>query len=408
VGDAPEVHVSLVGRRDLAGEIHRQLRRAILDGRLLPGGRLPPTRELARRLSVSRTTVAVAYDRLTGEGFVTARVGAGTFVSEAAGPRGRPRPAGGALRPRPAWGSITVPTVFDRPATFDFRPGVPDARLFPYQTWRRLLAQQLRPDAVGDGTYGDPAGHPGLRQAIARHVGASRAVQAGPGQVVVANGTQQAVDLVARVLLEPGDRVAVETPGYGPPRRLLTSLGAEVVGVPVDAEGLVVEAIPPGVRLVTVSPSHQFPLGMAMSLPRRLALLAWAERCVGPFTTASSATAAGRSSPCRPWTRAAGSCTWGRSPRPCWPPCASGSWSCPSRWSPRSGRPSSWRTGTPPCPSRPPWPGSSTRATWPATSAACAWDAGTPSQPGFALGYGAIGTDRIEEGLARLRRCFDG
>jgi GntR family transcriptional regulator / MocR family aminotransferase len=274
-----DVHVSLVGRKDLTGEIYRQLRRAILDGRLPPGGRLPPTRELAWRLSVSRTTVEVAYDRLTGEGFVSARRGAGTFVSEAvAGSPGQPGPAGGVLRPRPLWEAITVPRVVEeRLAEFDFRPGIPDAELFPYQTWRRLLAQQLRPAAVAGGAYGDPAGHPDLRRAIARHVGVSRGVQTAAGQVVT-NGTQQAVDLVARVLLEPGDRVAVETPGYWPLGRLLASLGAEVFPVPVDAEGLVVEAIPPGVRLVTVSPSHQFPLGMAMSLPRRMALLAWAER----------------------------------------------------------------------------------------------------------------------------------
>jgi hypothetical protein len=248
-GDAVEVHVSLVGRKDLSGEIYRQLRRAILDGRLPPCGRLPPTRELARRLSVSRTTVAVAYDRLTGEGFVSARIGAGTFVGEAvAGSPGQPRPAGGVLRPRPLWEAITVPRVVEeRLAEYDFRPGIPDAELFPYQTWRRLLAQQLRPAAVAGGAYGDPAGHPDLRRAIARHVGVSRGVQTAAGQVVVTNGTQQAVDLVARVLLEPGDRVAVETPGYTPLVRLLASLGAEVLPVPVDAEGLVVEAIGPAV-----------------------------------------------------------------------------------------------------------------------------------------------------------------
>jgi GntR family transcriptional regulator / MocR family aminotransferase len=274
-----EVHVSLVGRKDLAGEIYRQLRRAILDGRLPPGGRLPATRELARRLDVSRTTVTVAYDRLTGEGFITSRVGAGTFVGDdVAGPAGPDRPGRGALRPRPLWDAIAVPTVFDKPARFDFRTGIPDATLFPYQSWRRLLVRQLRPAAVGLGAYGDPAGHPGLRQAIARHVGLARGVQAGAEEVVVTNGTQQAVDVVARVLLAPGDRVAVESPGYGPPRRLMASLGAEVLGVPVDDQGLVVEAIPPRTRLVYVTPSHQFPLGMAMSLPRRLALLAWAER----------------------------------------------------------------------------------------------------------------------------------
>jgi GntR family transcriptional regulator/MocR family aminotransferase len=171
-----------------------------------------------------------------------------------------------------------VPTGFDKPARFDFRTGIPDATLFPYQSWRRLLARQLRPAAVGSGAYGDPAGHAGLRLAIARHIGLARGVQAGAEVVVVTNGTQQAVDLVARVLLAPGDRVAVESPGYGPPRRLLASLGAEVVGVPVDDHGLVVEAVPPRTRLVYVTPSHQFPLGTAMSLPRRLALLAWAER----------------------------------------------------------------------------------------------------------------------------------
>jgi GntR family transcriptional regulator/MocR family aminotransferase len=273
-----EVHVSLVGRKDLAGEIYRQLRRAILDGRLPPGGRLPATRELARRLSVSRTTVTVAYDRLTGEGFVTARTGAGTFVSDAVpAPADRARPAGGALRPRPFWDGVAVSTVFERAAEFDFRLGIPDAQLFPYRTWRRLLGQQLRPAAVGSGAYGDPAGDPGLREAVARHVGVARGVQAGAEDIVVTNGTQQAVDLIARVLLRPGDRVAVETPGYGPPWRLLATLGMDVVGVPVDAEGLVVEAIPPGTRMVLVTPSHQFPLGMVMSLPRRLALLAWAE-----------------------------------------------------------------------------------------------------------------------------------
>jgi GntR family transcriptional regulator / MocR family aminotransferase len=273
-----EMHVSLVGRGDLTGEIYRQLRRAILDGRLPPGGRLPPTRELARRLSVSRTTVAVAYDRLVGEGFLTARVGAGTYVSDGlAGVARRARRAGGALRPRPVWDSVE-PFVFEREAECDFRPGIPDARLFPYQTWRRLLARELNPAAVGAGHYADPAGHLGLRRAIARHLGVARGVQATAEEVVVTNGTQQAVDIVARVLLAPGDRVAVEDPCYGPPRQLLQTLGARVTGVPVDDQGLVVDAIPPGTRLVCVTPSHQFPLGMAMSLPRRMALLAWAQR----------------------------------------------------------------------------------------------------------------------------------
>src|SRR4029450_13533389 len=133
--------------------------------------------------------------------------------------------------------------------------------------WRQLLARQVRPATVGNGAYGDPAGHDGLRRAVARHLGGGRGGLAAAEDVVVTNGTQQAVDVVARVLLEPGDRVAVEAPGTGPARRLLASRGRDVGGVPVDAEGLVVEAIPPGTRMVLVTPSHQFPLGMAMSLP---------------------------------------------------------------------------------------------------------------------------------------------
>jgi GntR family transcriptional regulator/MocR family aminotransferase len=273
-----EFHVSLVGRKDLTGEIYRQLRRAILDGRLPPGSRLPATRELAAQLSVSRTTVVVAYDRLIGEGFVTGRVGAGTFVSDALYGAGHRTPAtGDILRPLPIWDDM-APLVFEHAAEFDFRPGIPDARLFPYQSWRQLLAREFSATAVGAGHYADPAGHAGLREAIAGHIGVSRGVRATADDIVVTNGTQQAVDLIARVLLAPGDQVAVEDPCYGPPWRLLQTLGAKVTGVPVDDQGMLVEAIPPGTRLVYVTPSHQFPLGMSMSLPRRMALLAWAER----------------------------------------------------------------------------------------------------------------------------------
>jgi GntR family transcriptional regulator / MocR family aminotransferase len=275
---AVELHVSLVGRKDLTGEIYRQLRRAIMDGRLPPGSRLPATRELAAQLSVSRTSVVVAYDRLIGEGFINGRVGAGTFVSDdLPGLDHRTRVTGELLRPRPIWDDMAL-LVVDRAAEFDFRPGIPDAQLFPYQSWRQLLAREFTATAVGAGHYADPAGHAGLREAIAGHIGVSRGVQATAEDVVVTNGTQQAVDLVTRVLLAPGDQVAVEDPCYRPPWRLLRTLGARVTGVPVDDQGMVVEAIPPDTRLVYVTPSHQFPLGMSMSLPRRMALLAWAER----------------------------------------------------------------------------------------------------------------------------------
>jgi GntR family transcriptional regulator/MocR family aminotransferase len=273
-----DVHVSLVGRADLSGEIYRQLRSAILERRLRAGERLPPTRELAQRLGVSRTTTSVAYDRLISEGFAVGHVGAGTFVGRvAASPDGQ-RPVPAAIRPLPNWQSIPLPTYLWTPAEYDFRPGLPDTRLFPLATWRRLMSRQFQPSGVGWGASEHPAGHLPLRAAIAHHVGLARGVRAEADDVVVTNGTQQAIDLIARILLRPRDQVAVEDPGYTPPIRLLRAIGAQVRGIPVDGEGLIVDQIPAGTKLVYVTPSHQYPLGMSMPLARRSALLAWARR----------------------------------------------------------------------------------------------------------------------------------
>ncbi|MEV0136572.1 PLP-dependent aminotransferase family protein [Dactylosporangium sp. NPDC050688] len=278
-----DVHVSLVGREDLAGQIYQQIRAAILAGRLGAGAPLPSTRELASRLAVARNTVSSAYDRLTAEGFLSSRAGVGTYVSVSAAQLDPPALAEftdePVPRPRAWWDAVPrPPDLSARPAEFDFRPGMPDAGLFPYATWRALLAGEVRGSATRTSAYGEPAGHPALRAAIARHVGLSRAVTATADAVLVTGGAQQAVDLIGRVLLEPGDTVAVEDPGYPPPRLAFTSLGANVVAVPVDSEGLVVDALPARARLVYVTPSHQFPLGHPMSLARRLALLAWARR----------------------------------------------------------------------------------------------------------------------------------
>jgi GntR family transcriptional regulator/MocR family aminotransferase len=161
---------------------------------------------------------------------------------------------------------------------FDFRAGIPDARRFPFATWRALSSEKFRSAAVGSGAHVGAPGVPALRAAVARHVGVSRGVRADAEDVLVTSGSQQAIDLVARVLLAPGDVVAVENPGYPPPRNAFAALGCRIVGVPVDAEGLVVDALPDDARLVYVCPSHQFPLGMVMSLRRRRALLDWAER----------------------------------------------------------------------------------------------------------------------------------
>jgi GntR family transcriptional regulator/MocR family aminotransferase len=273
-----DVQVSLVGRRHLTREIYRQLRAAILDGRLRSGERLPASRELAQRLSVARSTVMQAYDRLLSEGFTESHVGRGTFVA----PDIRLRPSRnstpvGVLKARAVWDSIAEPTTLHRTFEFDFRTGVPDVRSFPFDAWRRLIAREWRRSAMGRGSYGHAAGDLGLREAIAEHIAVARGVRATSANVIVSSGTQQAVDVVARALISAGDVVAVEDPGYAPPRLLLRSIGAQIVGVAVDDEGIRVDGIPDAARLVLVSPSHQYPLGMPMSLRRRQALLAWAE-----------------------------------------------------------------------------------------------------------------------------------
>jgi GntR family transcriptional regulator/MocR family aminotransferase len=276
-----EVHIILAGRKDLSGEIYRQLRRAILGGRLRPGEALPPTRELARRLSVARMTVSVAYDRLAGEGFVSSRVGSGTFIAEhgAALPRHPTKhQADGALQPRPIWNSIPLASAFARRAQFDFRSGLPDVSLFPHEKWRRLISRALRSEGLRGSVYGEPEGYAPLREAIARHVGVARGMEISPDDVTVVNGTQQGIDLVARTLLAPSDRVALEDPGYPLVRRLMRSLHVRITGVPVDQSGIIVEALPRTARLVYVTPSHQYPLGVSMDLRRRRALLEWADR----------------------------------------------------------------------------------------------------------------------------------
>ncbi|WP_433049269.1 PLP-dependent aminotransferase family protein [Dactylosporangium sp. CS-033363] len=270
-----DLHISLEGRGDRTDRIYRQLRDAILDGRLRHGERVPPSRDLARDLAVARNTVAAAYDRLVGDGFLAGRAGAGTFVAytgKVAQPRRAPA---GPLRPSRRFGALTGLAVDEPtpPARYDLRIGHPDGTLFPLATWRRLLARSVRASAG----YADPSGLPALRAAIARHAGLSRSVRAAPDDVLVTAGAQQAIDLVGRVLIEPGTVAAVEEPGYRPVRRLFQSHGARVAGVPVDADGIVVDAIPDTARLVYVTPSHQHPLGTAMSLERRTALLAWAE-----------------------------------------------------------------------------------------------------------------------------------
>jgi GntR family transcriptional regulator/MocR family aminotransferase len=196
---------------------------------------------------------------------------------------------------------------------YDFRYGRPSFGDFPHATWARLLARRARAATVRDLDYGEPAGLPALRAAIAAYLARARAVDCRPEQVVVVHGAQQGLDLVARVLIDPGDRVLIEEPHYSGARRVLQAAGARLVAVPVDREGFDVARAGRAqarARLAYVTPSHQFPTGVVMTLPRRLALLAWANAPAPGWsrttTTASSATAGGPSSRCRDSTRRAG------------------------------------------------------------------------------------------------------
>ncbi len=269
--------ISLEGKAPLGAQLYAQLKRAVLTGRLKQFESLPSSRQLADTLSVSRNTVLRAYAQLTAEGFIETRRGAGTFVS---GEAIRPRPAApqqSALRPV-ARRRLVDESRFTRPnVRYDFSVGVPDPALFPFDEWRSALSRQWRGKRqILDST--SIQGIERLRVQIAQHIARARSVKARADDVLVTNGAQQAFHLIARVLLEPKACVAVEAPGYLAAHRALASTGARVVGVKVDSEGLVVDALPAQARLVYVTPSHQFPLGTVMSLARRVALLRWSEK----------------------------------------------------------------------------------------------------------------------------------
>jgi len=281
-----ELPIALPGRdsRRLLRSLHAQLRDAILDGRLKPGLRLPSTRRLASACGVSRNTAVAAYDLLLSEGYVVARRGAGVFVAGALarGPkksRTAPAVAANGRRLAPFWRVPPAAFVVSPPPKprLDFRLGVPDLALFPFAIWRRLTARSLRTLARSSAAYADPRGQPLLREGIAGHVSFARAVACAAEDIVVTSGAQQAFDLLARILVSPGRTVvAVENPGYAPLQNAFAAAGAKLVPVRVDAEGLVVERLPSEARVVCVTPSHQFPLGCAMSARRRAALLEFA------------------------------------------------------------------------------------------------------------------------------------
>lgn len=269
-------------RRPLHRELFGEIRQAIVGGVLRGGSRLPSTRELAAQRGISRKTAEEAYAQLEREGYVERRVGSGTYVCELPLPKKRTARLEGrrALsgRGRTAGASMAcVEPLVVKP----FAAGLPALEHFPLATWQRLIGSHARRLDHASLIYGDPAGEASLRENVATHLNTARGVYCDASQVVIVSGSQEALHLLTQLLIDPGEAAWIEEPGYYGARAALTSAGARVVPVPVDAEGLDVAqgiALAPHARLACVTPSNHYPLGAAMSLDRRLALLEWARR----------------------------------------------------------------------------------------------------------------------------------
>ncbi len=266
-------------------QIYLGLRQAILQGTLRPGERLPSTRELAAQLGVSRTVILVAFDQLLAEGFVEGRAGSGTYAASAL-EKARPKPSQGSARLRLSRFGTTVEALgskahaIQRKKTipYDFSHGGSDIQRFPFETWRRIMMRRLQRGSLREFDYGPAAGSVALREAIAEHLRRSRAMACDASQIIIVNGSQQALDLASRVLLERGDCVAIEDPQYQGARQAFQAAGAKLHRLPVDFDGLNPAKLPRRARIASVTPTHQFPTGALLPLARRLALLEWAKR----------------------------------------------------------------------------------------------------------------------------------
>ena len=277
-------------RLPLFRQLDNQIRQAILSSRLPLGTRLPSSRALARDLGVSRLTVVNAFQQLIAEGFLEAKRGAGSFVASGL-------PGSVPLIPAdPGAGLQTVERQASRlshrgkgladcadrstPGSSPFSPNQPAYEEFPFAKWSRLWSRCWRRPAMDLLNYGDPLGYQPLRREIALYLADARGVRCEASQVIIVSGAQKAVGLAAMVLLDPGDSVWMEDPGYVTMHELMRAQGVRVVAVPVDQEGLDVKCgvnMAPAARMAVVTPSRQYPLGVLMSLPRRLELLEWAQ-----------------------------------------------------------------------------------------------------------------------------------
>lgn len=304
--------IELDRRQGLSRQLYQALRIRVLDGRLASGTRLPASRDLAAALAISRNSVVRAYDQLYAEGFIEGRVGDGTYVAQL------PQSALPAkkLSTKVSTGLSTgLPTTLstnwlDLPVDSSskvihsgalgrveknhlalppsgppraFRVGVPAFDLFPFEVWAKLNAAFWRKPDLQQLCYGDPAGDARLRGMIAAYLRSSRGMQCTAEQIVITSGAQQGISLCAQLLVEPGDGVAIENPGYRAAGHAFAVAGARLHGVAVDSEGIDCAQLAglTDCRLAYVTPSHQYPCGVVMSLARRLELLAWAERTQG-------------------------------------------------------------------------------------------------------------------------------
>jgi GntR family transcriptional regulator / MocR family aminotransferase len=273
-------------------QLYHTLRQSILAGQLSAGTQLPPTRVLASELAVSRTTVVTAFEQLFAEGYLEARVGSGTFVAstlpeemlhvqvqQTALPVKEKHPRL-SQRSQRMLHSPAIPRL-SAPPIKAFQPGLPALDEFPFDIWSKLAAKRYQRPPFELLAYGDLAGYRPLREAIAQYLTISRAVRCQVEQILIVSGTQQAIDITARTLLEDGDVVWLEDPGYSRARGVLQGASAKVVAVPLDKEGIDIEAgkrLAEKAQMAYVTPSHQYPLGITMSLARRLELLDWAQR----------------------------------------------------------------------------------------------------------------------------------
>lgn len=261
-------------------QIYTRFRNAIAEGLLLPEARIPSARALALELGLARGTVEAAYSLLVAEGYVETRGQAGTVVTPAlarhASTAATPAPAR-APRTRATPAASALPTPLNRP----FQMGLPALDAFPRKVWARLAARAIRATQADDMAYPPFAGHAPLRTAIATYLQLSRGIDCTPSQVFITSGYRNTLELVTRALLQPGDGVWVEDPGFPPTSELLKQAGMKLAPVAVDADGLVVShgiATAPRAKAAIVTPAHQSPLCVALSLPRRLALLDWARQ----------------------------------------------------------------------------------------------------------------------------------